>query len=153
MTATSSISLGWAHYRLGEYDDAVRELERAVELKPADPTINDHLGDAYWRVGRELEATFQWKRALSNDPPEELKPEIERKLSEGMPASEKPVPATANGTDKDSEPTPDDGAGAGADKKTELAPAHGPRLQAWLDSGAADPENASSLPLRVDARN
>jgi Flp pilus assembly protein TadD len=46
-------SLGWAHYRLGEYEDAVRELERAVELRPADPTINDHLGDAYWQVGRE----------------------------------------------------------------------------------------------------
>ena len=147
-------SLGWAHYRLGEYDDAVRELERAVELRPADPTINDHLGDAYWRVGRELEATFQWKRALSNEPPEELKPEIERKLSEGLPASEKPVPATANGADKDSQPAaPEDGAGAGTDKKSGLAPSASHRLQAWLDKGAPHPENASSLPQRVDARN
>ncbi len=39
-------SLGWAYYRLGRGDDAVRELEKAVELKPGDPTINDHLGDA-----------------------------------------------------------------------------------------------------------
>ena len=44
-------SLGWAHYRLGDYAEAVKELERAIELKPGDPTINDHLGDAYWRVG------------------------------------------------------------------------------------------------------
>ena len=29
-------SLGWAHYRLGRFDDAVRELERAVSLKPDD---------------------------------------------------------------------------------------------------------------------
>src|SRR5438046_10430564 len=26
-----------------------------IDLKPEDPTINDHLGDAYWRVGRKLE--------------------------------------------------------------------------------------------------
>ena len=30
----------------------MRELERAVSLKPDDPVLNDHLGDAYWRVGR-----------------------------------------------------------------------------------------------------
>jgi len=112
-------SLGWAHYRLGQYDDAVRELERAVELKPADPTINDHLGDAYWRVGRELEATFQWKRALSNDPPEDLTPEIELKLAKGMPEDETVVPATANGADTDIKPeAPQDG--AGVDKKSDL---------------------------------
>jgi len=56
-------SLGWAHYRLGEYDDAVTELERAISLKPDDPVINDHLGDAYWKAGRTLEAQFQWRHA------------------------------------------------------------------------------------------
>ena len=48
---------------MGRYDDAVRELEKAVELKPGDPTINDHLGDAYWKVGRKVEAKFQWDHA------------------------------------------------------------------------------------------
>ena len=28
-------------------------------MKPQDPVINDHLGDAYWRVGRKLEARYQ----------------------------------------------------------------------------------------------
>ncbi|MBU4527687.1 MAG: tetratricopeptide repeat protein [Hoeflea sp.] len=93
-------SLGWAHYRLGQYEDAVRELERAVELRPADPTINDHLGDAYWRVGRELEATFQWKRALANEPEADLKPKIELKLSEGLPVDDPDIPAAANGAIK-----------------------------------------------------
>ncbi|MDF1606623.1 tetratricopeptide repeat protein [Hoeflea sp. YIM 152468] len=113
-------SLGWAHYRLGQYEDAVRELERAVELKPADPTINDHLGDAYWRVGRTLEASFQWKRALSNEPPEELLPELERKLLEGMDEAEPVVPATASGGAGDGGAKPLDK--AGADKKGALAP-------------------------------
>ena len=65
-------SLGWAYYRLGRYEDAVRELERAVALRAEDPVINDHLGDAYWKVGRTLEAQFQWRHArdLGAEPPE-----------------------------------------------------------------------------------
>ena len=30
-------SLGWAHYKLGQYPEAAETLERAVDLKPADP--------------------------------------------------------------------------------------------------------------------
>jgi tetratricopeptide (TPR) repeat protein len=56
-------SLGWAHYRLGAYEEAVTELERAVSLRPEDPVIHDHLGDAYWKTGRTLEAQFQWRHA------------------------------------------------------------------------------------------
>ncbi|MEN0652887.1 MULTISPECIES: tetratricopeptide repeat protein [Hyphobacterium] len=66
-------SLGWAHYVRGEYQEAVRHLERAVELDPASPTINFHLGDAYWQVGRGVEARYQWQRALELDPdPDEI---------------------------------------------------------------------------------
>ncbi len=82
-------SLGWAHYRLGQFQDAVTVMERAVELKPEDPVINDHLGDAYWRVGRELEATFKWNQARDLKPePDELK-RIEKKLKIGLDAVEK----------------------------------------------------------------
>jgi tetratricopeptide (TPR) repeat protein len=78
-------SVGWVHYRLGEYPQAVESLERAVELEPGDPVINDHLGDAYWRVGRQREARYQWQRALSLDPDEELIEAIEQKLKSGLP--------------------------------------------------------------------
>src|SRR5207249_8247460 len=44
-------SLGWGMFHLGNYDEAVRQLERAVALDPGDSTINEHLGDAYWRLG------------------------------------------------------------------------------------------------------
>ncbi len=77
-------SLGWAHYRLGQYELAVRELEKAVELKPGDPVVNDHLGDAYWKVGRKLEAGFKWNHATSLDPePEDLK-RIQEKIKNGL---------------------------------------------------------------------
>ena len=77
-------SLGWAHYRMGDYAGAVRYLEKAIELVPEDPTINDHLGDAYWQVQRLTEARYQWRRALQFGPEEkEIKP-IEAKLEHGV---------------------------------------------------------------------
>ncbi|MBV9862981.1 MAG: tetratricopeptide repeat protein [Alphaproteobacteria bacterium] len=85
-------SLGWAHYRLGDFAGAVQYLEKAVELVPEDPTINDHLGDAYWRAGRLLEARYQWQRALQFGPEQgDVKP-IEAKLESGLqgPPAEPP---------------------------------------------------------------
>jgi tetratricopeptide (TPR) repeat protein len=77
-------SLGWAHYRLGDFPSAVQYLEKAIELVPEDPTINDHLGDAYWQSGRPTEARFQWRRALQFGPEaDEVKP-IEAKLDRGI---------------------------------------------------------------------
>lgn len=77
-------SLGWVQYRLGAYGEAVVNLERATELMAVDPVVNDHLGDAYWAVGRKNEAEFQWKRALSFDPEEKDATRIRRKLDVGL---------------------------------------------------------------------
>lgn len=77
-------SLGWAYFRLGDYDRAVLHLERAAELEPADPVINDHLGDAYWRTGRRLEAYYQWQRALRLGPDDQARETLETKLAIGL---------------------------------------------------------------------
>jgi Flp pilus assembly protein TadD len=68
-----------------DFAGAVANLERAVELKPLDPTINDHLGDAYWQVGREAEARFQWRRALLHAEEDDMKSAIDGKLENGLP--------------------------------------------------------------------
>jgi Flp pilus assembly protein TadD len=78
-------SLGWAYYKLGNYEEAVKNLEKAIELKPEDPTINDHLGDAYWKVGRTLEANFQWAHARDLKPDADELPKILAKLKSGLP--------------------------------------------------------------------
>ena len=69
---------------MGDFEGAVEHLESAVELRPEDPVINDHVGDAYWQVGREREARFQWRRALSLDPEEHQIEIIQRKLDDGL---------------------------------------------------------------------
>jgi len=84
-------SLGWAHYKLGNYVEAKDYLEDAVALSPSSATIIDHLGDVYWQLGRKREAGFQWKRALIFDPSEEEKANIELKLVGGLDA----VPAAS----------------------------------------------------------
>jgi len=80
-------SLGWVQFLLGDYSSAVENLERAILLEPDDPTINDHLGDAYWMVGRQLEARFQWNHALAMNPEEKDRSKIADKLSFGLRAA------------------------------------------------------------------
>jgi tetratricopeptide (TPR) repeat protein len=79
-------SLGWAHYRLGNYQLAVNYLEQAAEVLPGDSTINDHLGDALWQVGRRNEAGFQWQRAivLGTDEDADIIEAIKQKLEHGL---------------------------------------------------------------------
>ena len=79
-------SLGWAHYKLGQYEEAKDNLEDAVALSPASATIVDHLGDVYWKLGRYREARYQWERALSFDPTDEERANIRVKLKTGLGA-------------------------------------------------------------------
>ncbi|MCQ8279652.1 tetratricopeptide repeat protein [Acetobacteraceae bacterium KSS8] len=57
-------SLGWVMLREGDVPGAVTTLERAAEQNPEDPTVNFHLGAAYWAAGRHTEAEDQWRWAL-----------------------------------------------------------------------------------------
>lgn len=79
-------SLAWGLFRLGRYQEALEPMERASLLEPVDPTVTDHLGDVYWAVDRKMEARFQWRRALSFDPDEELAARIRKKLDIGLDA-------------------------------------------------------------------
>lgn len=86
-------SLGWAQYRLGDYEAAVETLERALAAEPGDPVITDHYGDALWRVGRRLEARFQWRNVLRGDADDGLREAVENKLERGLgPPLAAPVP-------------------------------------------------------------
>lgn len=77
-------SLGWAHYKMGNYERAIFYLERATELAPDISEILDHLGDAYWQVGRFKEAGFQWERALKYAVDEDEALRLRQKLEGGI---------------------------------------------------------------------
>jgi len=80
-------SLGWAHYKLGQYQEAKNKLEDAVVLSPSSATIIDHLGDVYWKLGRKREASYQWQRALEYDPTDDERVNINLKLKGGLEAA------------------------------------------------------------------
>ena len=57
-------SLGWAYYKMGNYELAEENLRRASEKIGTDPTVQAHLGDLYMKTGRLKLATTHWQRAL-----------------------------------------------------------------------------------------
>lgn len=79
-------SYGWVHYLTGDYEKAVELLEKAVRMEPNDVTINTHLGDAYWKVGRRIEARFQWQHALDGTPTDTELAALTAKMQNGLPA-------------------------------------------------------------------
>ena len=59
-------SLGWIYFQRGNYVVAIEHLETAVELSGDDPTISEHLGDAYERIGRSGDAVRLYHQALGS---------------------------------------------------------------------------------------
>ncbi len=60
-------SLGWAHFRRGEFQEAERYLTPAAEQLPRNAVIQDHLGDVLARMGRWSDAIAAWTRALEGE--------------------------------------------------------------------------------------
>ena len=86
-------SLGWALYKMGHYENAVKVLERASEYLPSNAVVFEHLGDAYYQVGRKDEARYQWQHALrATEDKDDLDiVAVERKLKNGM-EKQTPIP-------------------------------------------------------------
>ena len=59
-------SLGWIYYQKGDYEKAVEVLNRAMELVSDDPTVLEHLGDAYLKIQERQKALEMYQRSLEN---------------------------------------------------------------------------------------
>lgn len=59
-------TLGWVHYKLGQYDHAVGVLERAVQRAPESPLLQLHLGLALHKKGDIARAQQYLKKALAS---------------------------------------------------------------------------------------
>jgi Flp pilus assembly protein TadD len=80
-------SLGWAYFKLGQYELAEENLRQAVERDQTDPTVHDHLGDLYEKTGRIRLAAQQWELSLAafaKSAPSDVEPgevaKVQRKL-------------------------------------------------------------------------
>ena len=78
-------SLGWAYFVKKNYHEAEQFLQRAVELLPSDPVINDHYADALWMQNKNIQARYFWKYVLElDDTEQQLKEIISKKLIFGI---------------------------------------------------------------------
>ncbi len=77
-------SLAWAYYVRGNAARAVPLLERAARGQPGNSTINEHLGDAYWSVGRRYEARYAWRAATIVADTGDM-PRLAGKIAAGLP--------------------------------------------------------------------
>jgi len=78
-------SLGWALFKLKRYEDSKNYLQTAVQLMPADPTVNDHYGDVLWKNGNEIQARYYWNYVLNlKGTKNDLKKNIKKKLILGL---------------------------------------------------------------------
>ena len=78
-------TLGWALFKTGRYDDAVKNFREAADYLPAEPAVRYHLGLAYLKKGMHSKAAEELEKAISLGSRSNF-PEIDeaKKLLEGI---------------------------------------------------------------------
>ncbi len=72
-------SMGWVHYRLGNYQQAITHLREAMKVFP-DHEIAAHLGEVLWIVGEKQEAEAIWQEGLRLNPDSDIIPGVIERL-------------------------------------------------------------------------
>jgi tetratricopeptide (TPR) repeat protein len=73
-------SMGWAHYRMGQLDEAERYLRKAMTERP-DAEIAAHLGEVLWKKGETDRAREVWQSQLKASPDNAVLRETIRRLA------------------------------------------------------------------------
>ena len=60
-------TIGWVHFKLGNYRDAKNYLEKAIEIGGERAVMLDHLGDVMFKLGDTHEAKLLWQKAFDLD--------------------------------------------------------------------------------------
>lgn len=77
-------SMGWVHYRLGNYDKALQYLRKAYQ-RFDDHEIAAHYGEVLWVTGNKEKALEVWRKALEQEPDSEYLKDIKERLQpEGL---------------------------------------------------------------------
>lgn len=66
--ANAKDTLGWIHYRMGNYYQAITELEKSLAINPENALANYHMGLAYYQNKEFDKARAHLKKALTLDP-------------------------------------------------------------------------------------
>jgi tetratricopeptide (TPR) repeat protein len=75
-------TLGWVRFKMGQQDEALRLMKDAVAKLPEVPTLNYHLGMAYYQSGKTAEARAHLSKALKSAEAFQGRQEAEQILSQ-----------------------------------------------------------------------
>lgn len=63
---------GWILFKMRKYDDAIKYIKKALELRDAvgenASVLNEHLGDIYFEIGNKEKALYYWEEAIKTNP-------------------------------------------------------------------------------------
>lgn len=92
-------SLGWAHFKLGNFDSARQLLEWAARLMTSDPTIYEHLGDVYTAMRQPDRARDSYLQAIERgaDDSEAIERKIESLDEAGTDSTRETDPTRETG--------------------------------------------------------
>ena len=87
-------TLGYVYFKMGKSDKALPYLQQAANMTNNDPSVLQHLGDAYLELNRKTEALAAWRLGLQKDPTNpDLKHRIETNLANANHAPSLPAPS------------------------------------------------------------
>lgn len=75
-------TLGWVRFKMGQQEEALRIMRGAVAKAPDVPTLNYHLGIAYFQTGKTAEARTHLAKALKSTESFQGRQEAEQILSQ-----------------------------------------------------------------------
>jgi len=75
-------TLGWVRFKMGQQEDALRLMKDAVAKSPEVPTLNYHLGMAFYQSGKRAEARAYLSKALKSAEAFQGRQEAEQILSQ-----------------------------------------------------------------------
>ncbi|MGD9488340.1 MAG: tetratricopeptide repeat protein [Calditrichaceae bacterium] len=64
-------TVGWIYFKLGNLEEAARNIERSVQIRETSSIVLDHLGDIYYEMGKLIDANILWEKALEIEPDNE----------------------------------------------------------------------------------
>jgi tetratricopeptide (TPR) repeat protein len=75
-------TVGWVHFKSGEFDEAINALEKAVGEAPNQPLLHYHLGMAHYSRGNKEQAKTNLEIAVNTNSDYKGKEEAKQKLKE-----------------------------------------------------------------------
>ncbi|MEN3001264.1 MAG: tetratricopeptide repeat protein [Armatimonadota bacterium] len=76
---------GWIYYKMGRYEEALRDLRLAVDTVPNHAEVRYHLAAVYVKLGRKQDAQVELEKALALDPQHKPSLQLQRELQGAKP--------------------------------------------------------------------